>query len=59
MFYKKKVFLNFANFTGKQLCQCQPETLAQALSLEFCKIFKSTYFIEHMRRTAFIKFCVE
>ena len=28
------------------------ETLARVFSCEFCEIFKSTYFIEHLRKTA-------
>ena len=30
------------------------ETLAQAISFEFCKISKNTFFIEHLRETASI-----
>ena len=65
MFFKKDAFKNFAKFTGKQLCQSivlktlqasvsacnfiKKETLAQVFSCEFCEIFKSTFFIEHLR----------
>ena len=49
---------NLANFTGKRLC-CrveglqlyQKETLTQVFSCEICKIFKNTYFEEHLRTT--------
>ena len=45
----KKMFLkNFAKFTGKHLCQScsviKKETLTQVCSLEFCEIFRKTFF---------------
>ena len=61
MFFKKGVlFLNFAKFTGKHLCQIsvfnkvavlrpatlmKKETLTQMLSCEFCEILRTPYFI--------------
>ena len=50
-FVRKGVLRNFAKFTGKHLCQSlffKKETLAQVLSCEFCEIFKSTFFTEHL-----------
>ena len=60
MFYKKAVLKNFAILTGKHLCQSlfvsynfiKKETLAQGFSCEFCKIFKDTFFTEHLWVTA-------
>ena len=54
---------NFANFTGKHLCQSlffnkiacnfiKKETLAQVFSCECSEISKTTFFIEHPRTTA-------
>ena len=62
MFYKKGVIKNFAIFTGKHLCQglslscnfVKKETLAYRFSSECCKIFKNTFFTEHLWMTAFI-----
>ena len=55
---KKGVLKISANFTGKHLCwclfliklkACRPTTLStQAFSCEICKIFKNTYFEEHL-----------
>ena len=49
------VLKNFTKFTGKHLClrpeACnfiKKETLAQVFSCEFCKIFKNTFFTEHL-----------
>ena len=59
LFYKKGVLKNFAKFTGTHLClslflvkPLKKETLAQVFSCEFCEIFKSTFFTEHLRATA-------
>ena len=64
---RKSVLRNFAKFTGKHLCQSlffneiaslraatllKKETLAQVFSCEFCEIFKSTIFTEHLWMTA-------
>ena len=60
---KKGLLKNFSKFTEKHLCQSlffnkdagaadnfiKKETLAQVFSCEFCKIFKNTFFIEHLR----------
>ena len=54
VFYIKGFLENVANFTGKHLCQSlfltcnfiKEETLTQAFSCEFCKIFKNTVFTE-------------
>ena len=42
-FCKKAVAENFANITGKHLCQSLEETAAQLLSCEFCKVFKNSF----------------
>ena len=62
VFCKKGIITCFVKFTGKYLCQrlffnkvalllnfIKKETLAQLLSCEFCKIFKNTFFLEHLR----------
>ena len=52
---KKGVLINFAKFSGKHLCQrlfIKKESLAQVFSCQFCKIYKSTFFTEHLRTTA-------
>ena len=60
---KKSVLRNFAQFTGKHLCQSlsfneiagracnfiKKEILTQVLSCEFCEISKNTFFTEHFR----------
>ena len=62
----KEVYNNFTNFTGKHLCWSlflikllafRPGTLFKetptpVFSSEICKIFKNTYFEEHLRTTA-------
>ena len=63
--YKKGAPRNFAKFTGKHLCQSlflielqtglqhfKKETLAQAVSCEYCEISKNTFFTEHLWATA-------
>ena len=51
-FCENGVFGNFAKFIGKFLCQSlfflKKRTLAKVFSSEFCKIFKNTFFIEHL-----------
>ena len=62
VFYKKGVPKNFSIFTRKDLCQSlflscnfiKKETLAQGFFCEFCKIFKNTFFTEHLWMTASI-----
>ena len=58
---KKGVLKNFAKFIRTRLCQSLifnkvaglwKETLAQVFSCEFCKIFKYTFFAEHLLKTA-------
>ena len=62
---KKGVLTNFAEFTGKHLCQnfflnkvagasnfIKKEALAQVLSCEFCEICKNTFYTEHHWVTA-------
>ena len=60
-FHKKVVLKNFALFTGKNLCWglfliklqlYQNQTPAQVFSCEYCKIFKNTYFEEHLLTAA-------
>ena len=63
MFFKTRVLKNFAVFTGKHLCwslflvKSQDWRLAfciftptQVFSRECCKIFKSSFFTEHLLR---------
>ena len=64
---KKDVLKNFAKFTGKHLCRSpfliksqtsacnfiKKENLVQVFSCEFCKISQNTFFIGHLRTTAF------
>ena len=38
--------------TEKASAFIKKETLAQVFSCEFCKIFKNTFFTEHLRTTA-------
>ena len=59
VFFKKVVLKNFANLTEKHLCWSlflikmeAWETPAQMFSCEISKIFKNTYFEEHLRMTA-------
>ena len=54
----KKIFLETSQNSQQNTCArvCRPkacnfikeETLAQVFSCEFCKIFKSNFFIEHL-----------
>ena len=48
MFCQKGILRNFANFTGKHLCQgffvIKKATLPQVFSCKFCKIFKNSFF---------------
>ena len=46
---KKGVLRNFAEFTGKYLCQ---RLFFNKVAVEFCEISKNTFFIEHLRTTA-------
>ena len=55
MFYEKKLFLkHFAIFLGKLLaCNFIKKRLQrQMFSSEYCEIFKSTYFEEHLLAAA-------
>ena len=56
MFYKKGVLKDFANFTGKHLYRNlffnKKEALAQVFSCEFCEVFKTIFFTEHLRTIA-------
>ena len=68
VFCKKSVLINFTEYIRKHLCQSfffnkvagqRPVTLLeksfpQVSSSEFCEIFKNTFFIEHLRMSAFI-----
>ena len=66
----QSAFNNFAKFTVKHLCQSlfliklqtwwcatlsAKKTLAQVFSTKFSKIFKKTYFVEHVRTDAWVK----
>ena len=57
MFYKNGVYKNFAKIAGKHLCwilflRPAKETPTQLFSCEFCEIFKSKFFKEHLCVTA-------
>ena len=62
MFYKINVLNNLAKFTGKHLrwnlvfrpsaVSLLKKALAQLFPHESCKIFKKTFFTEHLRMTA-------
>ena len=66
MFFKIDILKNLEIFTGKQLCQSYfliqlqvwrtavvlKKTPAQVLSPEYCKIFRNTYFEEHLQMAA-------
>ena len=61
---KKDILKNFAKVAGKHFCQSlffnkvaglnfiKKETVAQVFSYEFCEIFKNSFFIEHLQKTA-------
>ena len=51
MFFKIGLFEIFAKSPGKHLLQSLflKKRLAQALSCEFCKVFKNNFFIEYLR----------
>ena len=49
----KKVILKISQNLQKAPAVLEsPETLTQEFACEFCEIFKSTFFIEHLRATA-------
>ena len=60
VFYKKRVFKNFAKFTGKHLCQSlflkstlkvcfiKKEAPAEVFFCEFHKVFKKAFLVEHL-----------
>ena len=50
--YTKKAFLKISQNSHENTCTIKKETLAQVFSFEFCKIFKNTFFTEHLRTTA-------
>ena len=62
---KKGVVKPFAKFTGKHHTSVEvpfnkaasPQAPTQVFSYEICKIFKNTYFKEHLRTTASITKC--
>ena len=61
VFYKKNFLKNFAIFTRKHLFQSllscsyiKKEALTQGCFCDLCKIFKNTFFSEHLWVTAFI-----
>ena len=55
---KKDVLKNFAKFKGKDLClslflvKLEALSPAHVFSDEFCKIFKNSYFVKHLRMAA-------
>ena len=58
MFFKKGVLKNFTIFAGNYLCWSlfkkvyYKETPTKVFYCEYCEIFKSTYFEEHLRAAA-------
>ena len=59
VFFRKGPLRNFAKFTGKNLYFSnfiKKETLKQVFHFEFSKIFKITFFIEHLRQQ-FLRDC--
>ena len=59
-FCKKAVLKNFVKFIEKHLCWSLLFSKVAGLTspirvflCEFCEIFKKTYFVEHLRKTAF------
>ena len=55
VFFKKDIFKNLANLTGKHLCWSLFLISLQAnthFPVKLAKIFKSTYSEEHLRTTA-------
>ena len=63
MFLKKGVLKDFVKFIQKHLCRSffliklqaiKKEMGAHVLFYEFCDIFKSTFFTEHLRTTAYL-----
>ena len=68
-FIRKDILKNFAKFTGKHLCQslfCNKvaglrsatllkKDLDRGVFCVFCRIFKNTYFEEHLWTTAFVE----
>ena len=53
---KKAVLKNFAIFTGKlQACNFIKKRLQHRYSSGYCKIFKNTYFEEHLQTAASIR----
>ena len=63
VFKKKGVLKNFAKFTEKLLCQSLFLNKVSATLLkkriEFCEIFKNTYFIEQLKMTVSNVSCVK
>ena len=57
---RKGILRNFANFTGKDLCQSlffiEIETLAQVVSCKCCEISKNTFFTVHRLATVSMPF---
>ena len=60
MFFKIGVIKNLAMFTGKQLLELVFNKVAdlQVFSCEYCKIAKSSFFIEHLRWLLLQMFCL-
>ena len=60
MFFKIGTLKNFAIFTGKHLWWiCYKENPTQVFSCEYSKIFKNTYFEEHLRTAASVLIIIE
>ena len=60
MFFKIGVIKNLAMFTGKQLLELVFNKVAdlQVFSCEYCKIAKSSFFMQHLRWLLLEKFCL-
>ena len=54
MFCKKVILRNFAKLTGKHLCQRLffNKVAGTGFPVNFCEIFKNTFFTEHLPTTA-------
>ena len=54
--FEKGVLKDFSKFTGKHLFSnfIKKGTLVQMFPREFWEIFKSTFFEQHLRKTAYV-----
>ena len=59
MLYEKAVLKNIHRETPVLKSLFNKETTTRAFSCEYCKIFKNTYFKEHLRVSASVFYAVE